>query len=84
MLIEPRFFTEEARRHRSRQFCYLSPAQVTERLALIHSDQAPIATELAVWLESNWQDDAIRMLGRASVGNYLLALEQRHIEVAFG
>lgn len=84
MLIEPAFFTEEARRHRSRQFRFLSPAQVTERLAMIHGEQAAIATELAVWLQSNWQDDAIRMLGVDSFNDYLLALEQRRIEAAFG
>ena len=80
----PNFFREEARAHRHRQFRWLAPSQISERLALIHRGRASEATELAVWLDANWQDTAIRMLGEQPYSDFLEALEQKHIVAAFG
>ena len=83
MIAVPDYFREEARAHRRRQFRWLSPDQIAERLALIHQGRGGEATELAVWLDANWQDDAIRMLGDQAYTDFLQALQEKHIEAAF-
>ncbi len=84
MIVEAQFFREEARVNRRRQFRWLAPNQVAERLALIRQNRTHEATELAIWLDANWQDTAIRMLGDQAYLDYLEALEGRHIRAAFG
>ncbi|MEL6214741.1 MAG: hypothetical protein AAFQ99_03590 [Pseudomonadota bacterium] len=84
MIAESDFFREEARVNRRRLFRCLAPDQIAERLALIRHGRTHEATELAIWLDANWQDTAIRMLGDQAYLDYVEALEGRHIRAAFG
>ena len=84
MYIEPKFLREDARVNRHRQFRWLPPNQVAERLAMIRDGRRNEATELAIWLDANWQDRAIRMLGDQAYLDYLEAMEAKHVQAAFG